>query len=235
VTCTTDADAGDVDLYMNRNGEIDSYDCFSNSVESSLESCTISAGLERRVYAILQGFVAETFNCTVTCTISTNGVKSAEFSLGEGEYKSFFISVPSSSIDLVTCTTDADNVDLDLYMNRNGEIDKTADCNSLSPADTSLEACTINANPGSVYAIIFGYNETSDFTVTCTSSPSIELTDGVNSTEFSVGYNEVKSFFIIVPSSSNVTCTTDADNGDLDLLMNRDGNVVGSLDLILIR
>jgi hypothetical protein len=228
VTCMTDADDGDLDLYMNRNGEIGSYDCFSEFGETSRESCTISAGPEG-AYAITYGFF-ETPDFTVTCTSSPAlepielmvGVESANFSVEKDEYKSFFINVPSSS-SIVTCMADADDGDLDLYMNRNGEIG-SYDCISDDP-DTSLKICSISAGPGRAYAITHGYAETSNFTVTCTISPSIELTDGVESAKFSAGEGELKSFFINVPSASIVTCTTSADNGDLDLFMNQNGGL----------
>jgi hypothetical protein len=156
----------------------------------------------------------------------TDDVESAKFSVGDREYKSFIISAPSSS--LVTCTTDFDNGDLYLLMNRDGRIGfELYHC-------AFLTSCAISAGPGGrVYAIIYGIEETSDFTVTCTISPSIEpieLTDDVESAKFSVGGGEYKSFFINAPPSYLVTCTTDADNGDLDLFMDRNGEIDRSAD-----
>jgi hypothetical protein len=99
----------------------------------------------------------------------TDGVESAKFSVGAQEFITFFISVPSAST--VTCTTDADNGDLDLWMNRNGE-PLIFDC--VSETETSSESCTISAGPGTAYAFVFGFEHTSDSTVTCTLSTTTE-------------------------------------------------------------
>jgi hypothetical protein len=50
-------------------------------------------------------------------------------------------------------------------MNQNGELDTSADCGS--DTRNSVEDCRINADPGRVYAIIFGYEEAFNFTVIC--------------------------------------------------------------------
>jgi hypothetical protein len=96
-----------------------------------------------------------------------NGVKSAKFSLDPQlepqKMNIFFISVPSSST--VTCTTDADNGDLDLYMNQIG-LPESYDCESQT--DFSYESCTISAGPGKAYAFTLAFEKVSDYTVTCT-------------------------------------------------------------------
>jgi hypothetical protein len=99
-----------------------------------------------------------------------NGAESDKFSLEPQDMDIFFISVPSSST--VTCTTDADNGDLDLYMNQIG-LPESYDCTSDSLL--SLESCTISAGPGNTYAFTFAFTQVSDYTVTCTIEEALGL------------------------------------------------------------
>jgi hypothetical protein len=95
------------------------------------------------------------------------------------------------------------------------------------PSDCYSNICSIGPSQG-VALIEISALTRSEYTLTCSASSAIALTDGVASTGHLVAYNVHKVFYLEVPSEwSYVTCTASSNSGSLVISMNWNG-VFGS-------
>jgi hypothetical protein len=223
IECTTTG-TGDVDLFMSTSDSFgSSSSCQSQTPRSATESCTLASDASSTISIWLFAVVAS--DVLLECRIDpfdaielTSGQESVGNTVSAGERRHFFLHVSDPSF--ASCTTTADNGDLDLYMAWGNPFE--AECNSIESG--SNEFCELPIGTGYVFATAQAYEATSDFGITCTTeSVSVTvLTNGDTVGPFNLESGGTEAFILDVPSTFSVTCNVFADNGDLDLQMKWD-------------
>ncbi len=159
-----------------------------------------------------------TATASSTDTQLTSGV-GVSGSVAQGEWKYFYITVPSGASKLEFKTTNATG-DVDLYTQFNAK--PTSSSYACRPYTSSgNETCTHNSpSAGTWWAGVYGYAAGS-FTITATytaGSTDTQLTSGVPVTGQSVSQGQWKYYYIQVPSgATNLEIKTTSATGDVDL------------------
>jgi len=221
VICQATADNGNIDLYMNWNGNLDSFDCTSETPFSQ-EICMIGPSTGQ-AYAWVYS-TATTISFQVRCAIVSSAATTMELTDGVtvplSMYPSSMINATLSSPDdfsKIICTTDG-----------SGDVDLTVSFSTEFPYCTSAtlgssdETCVIGPQSGIAYIVIFAWTA-SEINLKCEVKGPIELLSGVTSGPYDVAFNEQLIFFVDVTNVADpsiVECeTSGGDNGNVELFM----------------
>jgi len=219
VTCETDEPNGSLELHLYWENHPGNY-CFSAG------SCFL--GPDEGIVKIELYSYPATIGFSITCTAHAasptkmeSGVATSSFNVGAGEIISFLLDVPAPST--VDCVVDGNgNADLHLHLYA-GSAGYGCSLNGTTPMSSK---CSFKAGAGELYVSVLGKMKASDISITCTSNmvTVVQLMDNVPSGPHNAAVDEYLYFSFPTSVESNVTCETTADNGDLDLLMNKDGS-----------
>jgi surface protein len=199
VTCQTNANNGDIDIYMKQNGrvklvpflpgcEVMREQCSSTSPHSNE---TVKLHMFARpmeyphgvhdIYIVLHAF-SQTANTSIICCSGSDpcfSFEHAELILNDTPFKMTFLSrhdriyfqlTGIASGTTVTCETQADSGDIDLYM-KGGQwptIDPDAPDQEVGYSGDSNETATLTTQETSdIYVVVHAYSETSNAMISC--------------------------------------------------------------------
>lgn len=225
IACQTFSDNGDIDIFANWDGKLNSFECISNGLDSR-ELCILGPD-QGRIYLWVEAY-STTIDFTVKCSPITvrrreelfDNIAKQSICFSPNELQPYFFSTPDTALSFVKCETDGEG-DPDLFLGNSDSI-KDPVCESRT-FGSAIEACQIGPLKGNISVWILSSDHSENVTIHCKATPldGIELTSGVTSNTMNVLADEEITFYVHTGNDqpSMVYCTTTCDNGDLDLYM----------------
>jgi len=168
-------------------------------------------------------------NIDLVCTLRypielISATESDAYSIADNDYTIFYMKV--TTLSNVVCTTNG-NLKLMVSWGRNRNPNNALYCESdVQTSATAVESCSSGIATGILYAIVqTSTTSVSDYKVTCTAgedftaAKATQLTSGTATDPVAVAEEATLYYYLDEPTATQVTCTTTATDGDVNLYM----------------